>query len=251
MKSSRSPRRSPKGQAVDRRRVRDVQAIARRCRHRHLQSPRRTCGPCVPRPTCGSIFQRRRSSACARGSVLRCSWAASRSSLRKLARRTVGQAAVRDRCPDRAAGLGVMAAIAEAAGRGEAHDIVERGVDALVGPGHLERPDARRVDEHGPARQLEQLAMGGRVSAAGVVVADLARRLALLAEERVDERGLADARRPEHDRGLARPARYGARSSRWSPVRAESVTIGTPGAIASTATPVPRGPRRCPSCSGR
>ncbi len=68
-----------------------------------------------------------------------------------------------------------------------------------------------RVDEQRAAGQREQLAVGRRVAAAGVVVADLGGGLALLAEERVDERGLADARRAEDDRRRPGP-RYGARS---------------------------------------
>ena len=46
--------------------------------------------------------------------------------------------------------------------------------------------------------------MGGRVAAARVVVADRAGALALVPQQRVDERGLADARRAEDD---GRPAR--------------------------------------------
>ena len=54
-----------------------------------------------------------------------------------------------------------------------------------------------RVDEERAAGQREQLAMGRRVAATRIGLADRAGRLAILAEQRVDERGLADARRPE------------------------------------------------------
>ena len=83
--------------------------------------------------------------------------------------------------------------------------------------------------EQRAAGQLEQLAVGRRVAAARVVVADGGRGLARLAEEGVDERRLADARRPEHDRGPARSPGAAAGRSRWSPVSAESTTTGTPG----------------------
>ena len=64
----------------------------------------------------------------------------------------------------------------------------------------------------------------------------ISRRLALLAGERVDERRLADARRPDEGGGRAGPrGAIGARRCR-RPSGAESTTIGTPGRDASTAT---------------
>ena len=70
-------------------------------------------------------------------------------------------------------------------------------------PSDAERADPGRVDEERTARQADELAVGGRVAAAGVVLADRGRPLALLAQQRVDERRLADARRAEHDRRAA------------------------------------------------
>ena len=61
-----------------------------------------------------------------------------------------------------------------------------------------------RVDQERPAGQLEQLAMGGRVAAARVGVADLGRRLAVLPEQGVDERRLADPGRAQDRGGRAR-----------------------------------------------
>ena len=73
-----------------------------------------------------------------------------------------------------------------------------------VGTGDAERADARGVDEERAGREPDELAVGGRVAAARVVVAHVARALAVVAEQRVDQRGLAHARRAEHD---GRPAR--------------------------------------------
>ncbi len=102
--------------------------------------------------------------------------------------------------PDGTPGLALVPAVAEATRRGDRVDVVERGLDADIRAGHLERADARRVDEHRAAGQGEQLAMGRRVAAPRVGCPDLAGRLALLAQQRVQQRRLADARRPEHDR---------------------------------------------------
>ena len=55
----------------------------------------------------------------------------------------LGQPAVGERGPDRAARLALVAAVAEPARRGDVDDVVERGLDALVGTEHLERADAR------------------------------------------------------------------------------------------------------------
>ena len=48
--------------------------------------------------------------------------------------------------------------------------------------GDAERPDARGVDEQRAAGQADELAVGGRVAAARVVLADRAGALALAAE---------------------------------------------------------------------
>ena len=66
-----------------------------------------------------------------------------------------------------------------------------------------------------------------------------------LAEQRVDERRLADARRPEHDRGRGPGRRYGSRSATWSPVSAESDDDRHAGRDR------PRRRRAAPRCRGR
>ena len=169
--------------------------------HRHSVPPY-LASMCLPTDL-WMAFQRLRSSAWARGSPLRSAKASSRSSLRWLSSRSTRERPVVERAADRAARLALVAAVAEAAGRGQRVDVVERRLDALVRAGDLERADAGRVDEQGAAGQHEQLAMGRRVAAARVVVADGGGRLALLAEQRVDQGGLADAGRAEHDRGPA------------------------------------------------
>ena len=145
------------------------------------------------------------------------------------------QPAIVERRAHGATGFALVATVAEPAIGRDRRDVVERDVDAVVRADDLQRPDAGRVDQQRPAGQLEQLAMGRRMAAALVALADLAGGLALLAEERVDERRLADARRSE-DRG---------RGS-WSqalPQLVEAVAPGIPaiplsartGATASTA----------------
>ena len=96
-----------------------------------------------------------------------------------------------------------MAAVAEAALEGQLGDVGEGGLDTLGGPGHAKRSDPGGVDEERAARQADKLAVRGRVAAAGVVLADGGRPLALRPHQRVDERGLAGPGRPEHDRGAA------------------------------------------------
>src|SRR6478735_2358097 len=86
---------------------------------------------------------------------------------------------------DRAARLAVMAAVAEPAGGRQLDDVVEGRLDPLVRPGDLERADARGVDEERAARQLEQLAVGRRVAAARVRLADGGGGLPRLAEQGV------------------------------------------------------------------
>src|SRR4029079_1043674 len=80
----------------------------------------------------------------------------------------LGQPAIGQGDRHGAAWFALVATVAEPARCGDVDDIVERGIDALVGSEHLERPDTRRVDEQRAARQLEQLAMGRRVAAARV-----------------------------------------------------------------------------------
>ena len=79
-------------------------------------------------------------------------------------------------------------------------------VDALVGAEHLERPDARacrRAARHRAARTARDgSSCGGRASRESRTSAG---RLAVLAEERVDQRRLADAGRAQDRGGRARP----------------------------------------------
>ena len=147
--------------------------------------------------------------------------------------------AVGERRADRAAGLALVAAVAEAARRRDVGDVVEGGLDALVGAEDLERPDPGRVDEQRSAGQLEQLAMGRRVAAARVRSADLGRRLAVLAEQRVDERRLADAGRAEDRRRRAGPQVGAQVVEPGAGPRRDRRRSRRPGAMASTATSRP------------
>ena len=146
----------------------------------------------------------RRSSARRRGSEARATWAASRSSLRWLANRSPRQRAIGEGGPHGAARLGLVAAVGEPAPARELGDVGERGVHAVGRARDAERADPGGVDEQRAAGHPDELAVGGRVAAAGVVLADGAGPLPLGAQQGVDERGLADARRAEHDRGPAR-----------------------------------------------
>src|SRR4051812_8971774 len=74
------------------------------------------------------------------------------------------------------------------------------GVCVLEG---RDEPQARRVDEQRAAGKRDELAADGRVPAAVVARADRRRGLALLAEQRVEQRRLADAGRAEQDGGEA------------------------------------------------
>ena len=112
----------------------------------------------------------------------------------------LAEAAVRDRGPHGAAGLVGMAAVVEPAGRGDLRHVVERGLEPLLGPEHLEGADPGRVDQQRAAGQLEELPMRRRVPAARIRLAHGSRPLAVLAEQRVENRRLADARGTE-DRG--------------------------------------------------
>ena len=76
--------------------------------------------------------------------------------------------------------------------------------DLLVGI--LERrhePQPRRVDQQRAARERHQLAPHGRVAPAVVALTDRPRRLALLAQQGVEQRRLADSRGAEQDCGAA------------------------------------------------
>src|SRR6476661_2272456 len=98
-----------------------------------------------------------------------------------------GDRAAGERRADRAAGLAVVATVAEPAARGDLLDGVERHVDAVVGTGNLECADPGRVDEQGAAGEDEQFAMRRRVPAPRVVLAHRRGRLAIHAKEPVDE----------------------------------------------------------------
>ena len=113
------------------------------------------------------------------------------------------QPAVVDRGLDGAAGFAVVTAVPEPAALRQVRDVRECVLEAVGRAGDAERPDAWGVDEQRACRQADELAMGRRVPAARVVLANGARALAVVAQERVDERRLADARRAEDDR---RPA---------------------------------------------
>ncbi len=76
-----------------------------------------------------------------------------------------GQATVGEGGGDRTTGFAVVTAVAETAVGGDVDDVVERGVDAVVGAEDLEGPDPGGIDEQGAIGQLEQFAMGGRVAA--------------------------------------------------------------------------------------
>jgi hypothetical protein len=105
---------------------------------------------------------------------------------------------------DGAPRLARVPAVAETAVAGERLDVLEGRRDTLAGPAHVDRPESGRVDEEPAAREPEQLAVRRRVATTGVAGANVADRLAGLAEEGVEEGRLADARRAEQDR---RPTR--------------------------------------------
>ena len=80
----------------------------------------------------------------------------------------LGQRPVVERGPDRAARLAVVPAIAEPARRGDVDDVVEGGLDALVGAEDLERADARACRPAAPRRAARTArdgsSCGGRAS---------------------------------------------------------------------------------------
>ena len=147
------------------------------------------------------VFHRRRSSARARASTRRSRWRASRSSFCQPSNRDVGEVAVLDRGHDRAAGLAVVGAVREPADRGQRLDVGERPLETGLGLPRGELAHARGVEDEAAGRQQVQLAAGRRVPAPGVVLPDVLHGRPGVAGERVEERRLADARRPdERDR---------------------------------------------------
>ena len=99
-----------------------------------------------------------------------------------------------------------MGAVAEAAVLGEGLDVVEAGfevLDGLVGVGpELHFAQAGQVHEKPVVGHAEELAGGGGVAAAAVGIANGAGGLALVAEQAVENGGLADAAGADEGRGL-------------------------------------------------
>ena len=117
-----------------------------------------------------------------------------------------GDAARGPRRAHRASRLLVMAAVAEAAGARVRGHVGEHRVQAALAFPQLQLAQAGRVHEHAALGQHDQLALGGGVAAAGIVLAHLARVLAVPAQQPVDQRRLADAGgSEERDRGAAPP----------------------------------------------
>ena len=112
------------------------------------------------------------------------------------------QRAVGERLADRAAGLLIVGAVGEAAAPRDLLDVAEGLLE--VGVPELQLAHPGRVEDDAAAGQQDQLAVGRRVPARLVVLAHLLRREQLLADERVDDRRLADAGRAEqHGRAVA------------------------------------------------
>ena len=103
------------------------------------------------------------------------------------------QAAGGHRRLDRAAGLLVVGAVAEAAQLGQRGDVGEGALEALVAAPEPQLAHARGVDDEAALRQHQQLAVGRGVPALAVV-ADLGDGQALVPEPAVDQRRLADPR---------------------------------------------------------
>src|ERR1700722_112079 len=104
--------------------------------------------------------------------------------------------------PDRAAWLGVVSAIVEAAIDGGGLDVSEGPVGAVP---KTDLADPGRVDQQCAARQGKQLADDCRMSSTTVVLPDRAGGLPIGAEQRVRERRLAGSRCAQQHCG--RPAR--------------------------------------------
>ena len=78
----------------------------------------------------------------------------------------------RERRPNRAARLGAVRAVVEAAAEHELLDVGERLAEALRRIPELELPQAGRVDDEPAARQQDELPVRRRVPALAVVLAD-------------------------------------------------------------------------------
>src|SRR6185437_9714925 len=78
------------------------------------------------------------------------------------------QPAVGERRSDRTARLALVAAVREAAARGQLGDVGERLVERLLAGPELELAHPRRVEQDRAARERDELAVGRRVAAAAV-----------------------------------------------------------------------------------
>ena len=92
-----------------------------------------------------------------------------------------------------------MAAVGETALRREREDVGERLFEAVRGQPEVQLADAGVVDDDPAARQHDELPTRRRV-ATGSVLGERPRVEELLADERVDERGLADSGGTEEGR---------------------------------------------------
>ena len=103
------------------------------------------------------------------------------------------EAALGDGLAHRAAGLLIVLAVPEPAVLHQVEHVGEGPLDALAGQPQAHGPHARRVDEPSLAGQRQQLGGDGGVATALVAGAHLGGGLHARAEQRVDERRLADA----------------------------------------------------------
>src|SRR3954447_14400194 len=140
-----------------------------------------------------------------------------------------------DRGGDRAAGLGAVHAVAEAAPRRPVGDVGVGSVHA-VGAGQRQLPHARGVDEQAAAGQHVQLPGRGHVPAA-TVVADLRGRRDRPAGQRVGQTGLAHAGRADHRRGAARQHQGPQPGQTRSAHRADRQHVDTDGVLGHQGQP--------------
>src|SRR5262249_11020284 len=102
-----------------------------------------------------------------------------------------------DRRRDGAARLAFVRAVGEPATVRESGDVVKRRLDRRFVRPRLKLAHPGRVDEERTARQLDELTRCRRVPAATVCLTDGARAKRVTAEEPVDQRRFADARRAD------------------------------------------------------
>ena len=115
----------------------------------------------------------------------------------------VGERAAGERCLNPAARLSPVRTVGEAAERCRRGDVVEGLGEALLRLPEAQLAHPGRVEEKPACREAKQLAVRRRVAAAAVG-SEVARGHQRLACQAVDERRLADARRPEGGDGAAR-----------------------------------------------